>query len=115
MAGGDRRARQRLVANTEQLVSETTALTLAMADSIAEVNWDLDDQARRYVRWWRDGAYSVTGICFDIGGTTVRPLRRFADLVRTDGARPAARQDRFPVLSRSASTGLRHGSGDMPS
>ena len=57
--------------------TDDTSLALALADSILEVGWDLDDQARRYVAWWRTGAYSVNGRCFDIGGTTARALRRF--------------------------------------
>jgi ADP-ribosylglycohydrolase len=52
-------------------------MALALADSIAEAGWDLNDQARRYVAWWREGAYSVTGHCFDIGNTTVAALQRF--------------------------------------
>lgn len=60
--------------------TDDTSLALAMADSIVETGWDLDDQARRYVRWWRNGAYSVNGRCFDIGGTTVRGLTRFEHL-----------------------------------
>jgi len=61
--------------------TDDTAMALALADSILSVGWDLDDQARRYVNWFRHGAYSVTGKCFDIGGTTASALRRF----ETDG------------------------------
>jgi ADP-ribosyl-[dinitrogen reductase] hydrolase len=57
--------------------TDDTSMALALADSIAEVGWDLDDQARRYVDWWQNGTYSVTGDCFDIGGTTRRALARF--------------------------------------
>ena len=39
--------------------------------------WDLNDQARRYVAWWRKGEYSVNDRCFDIGITTRSALRRF--------------------------------------
>jgi ADP-ribosylglycohydrolase len=49
----------------------------ALADSIAEVGWDLNDQAERYVKCWRTGAYSVNGRCFDIGNTTISALHRF--------------------------------------
>jgi hypothetical protein len=42
-------------------------MALALADSIASVGWDLNDQACRYVAWWRKGEYSVNGCCFDIG------------------------------------------------
>jgi hypothetical protein len=32
-------------------------MALALADSIAEAGWDINDQAERYVRWWQTGAY----------------------------------------------------------
>ena len=35
------------------------SMALALADSISEVGWDLNDQARCYVAWWREGKYSV--------------------------------------------------------
>ena len=54
--------------------TDDTSMALALADSIAQVGWDLNDQARRYVSWWREGAYSVNGRCFDIGNTTVAAL-----------------------------------------
>lgn len=57
--------------------TDDTSMALALAHSIAQVGWDLNDQARRYVAWWNKGAYSVTGRCFDIGNTTRAALRRF--------------------------------------
>ncbi len=57
--------------------TDDTSMALALADSIATVGWDLNDQAKGYVAWWRTGAYSVNGTCFDIGNTTVAALRRF--------------------------------------
>lgn len=57
--------------------TDDTSMALALADSIGTVGWDLDDQMQRYVRWWRKGAYSVNGRCFDIGGTTRLALQRF--------------------------------------
>ena len=59
--------------------TDDTSMALALADSIAEVGWDLEDQAQRYVKWWRTGIYSVNGRCFDIGITTVRALQRFRE------------------------------------
>jgi len=53
------------------------SMALALADSIASVGWDLNDQARRYLAWWRKGQYSVNGRCSDIGITTQSALRRF--------------------------------------
>lgn len=57
--------------------TDDTSMALALADSIAQAGWDLDDQARRYVAWWRTGEYSVNGRCFDIGNTTIAALYRF--------------------------------------
>jgi ADP-ribosylglycohydrolase len=57
--------------------TDDTSMALALADSIAEVGWDLNDQAERYLAWWRTGAYSVNGRVFDIGTTTVAALQRF--------------------------------------
>ena len=52
-------------------------MALALADSIASVGWDLNDQADRYLAWWQNGDYSVNGRCFDIGITTRSALSRF--------------------------------------
>ncbi|MDX1448714.1 MAG: ADP-ribosylglycohydrolase family protein [Acidimicrobiia bacterium] len=57
--------------------TDDTAMALALADSILTVGWDPADQARRYLAWWEDGRYSVTGTCFDIGSTTAESLARF--------------------------------------
>lgn len=52
-------------------------MALALADSIASVGWDLNDQASRYVEWWQTSKYSINGRCFDIGITTRSALSRF--------------------------------------
>jgi len=57
--------------------TDDTSMALALADSIASVGWDLNDQARRYVEWWKTGKYSVNGRCFDIGITTSHALNNF--------------------------------------
>lgn len=57
--------------------TDDTSMALALADSITQVGWDPNDQARRYVSWWREGTYSVNGGCFDIGNTTAAALHRF--------------------------------------
>jgi ADP-ribosylglycohydrolase len=57
--------------------TDDTSMALALADSIAKVGWDLNDQADRYVRWWRNGDYSVNGRCFDIGIATRGALHRY--------------------------------------
>ena len=57
--------------------TDDTSMALALADSIASVGWDLNDQASRYVEWWKTGKYSVNGRCFDIGITTRSALSKF--------------------------------------
>ncbi|MCA9070818.1 MAG: ADP-ribosylglycohydrolase family protein, partial [Planctomycetaceae bacterium] len=59
--------------------TDDTGMALALADSLADVGWDLDDQAERYIRWWRGGEYAVNGRCFDIGITTSGALMRFLE------------------------------------
>jgi ADP-ribosyl-[dinitrogen reductase] hydrolase len=57
--------------------TDDTSMALALADSIAKAGWDLNDQADRYVQWWKTGKYSVNGRCFDIGITTRFALGNF--------------------------------------
>jgi ADP-ribosyl-[dinitrogen reductase] hydrolase len=57
--------------------TDDTSMALALADSMASVGWDLNDQAKRYVEWWKTGKYSVNGRCFDIGITTRSALSNF--------------------------------------
>jgi len=58
--------------------TDDTSMAMCLAESILHAG-DLDpaDQLSRYVEWWRNGYWSSTGICFDIGGTTTRALSRF--------------------------------------
>lgn len=57
--------------------TDDTSMALALADSLAQAGWNLQDQADRYVAWWQTGAYSVNGRCFDIGITTRQALADF--------------------------------------
>jgi ADP-ribosyl-[dinitrogen reductase] hydrolase len=55
-----------------------TSMALALADSLAERGrFDASDVMRRWIRWWREGAYSHTGRCFDIGLQTRAALAGF--------------------------------------
>jgi len=58
--------------------TDDTAMALALADSLLE-NDDLDerDLMGRFVEWWRNGRYSCTSRCFDIGTTTKHSLDRW--------------------------------------
>lgn len=59
--------------------TDDTCMALALADSIADVGWDLADQAERYLSWWKGGRYTSTGRVFDIGQTTLVALQRFRE------------------------------------
>lgn len=58
--------------------TDDTSMALCLAESIIEKKgFDPLDQMERYVRWYRTGYLSSTGVCFDIGGTTASALRWF--------------------------------------
>jgi ADP-ribosyl-[dinitrogen reductase] hydrolase len=58
--------------------TDDTAMALALAASLAgRGDLDEEDLMRRFVAWWREGEYSCTGTCFDIGVTTSAALTRF--------------------------------------
>ena len=64
--------------------TDDTSMALALADSIVGAGCDIDDQARRYLKWWQTGTHSVNGRCFDIGSgyvveTLEVPLWAFHD------------------------------------
>lgn len=58
--------------------TDDTAMALVLAETLAGAD-ALDRHAlmTRFVAWWREGAYSPTGACFDIGVTTRTALARF--------------------------------------
>jgi protein-tyrosine phosphatase len=58
--------------------TDDTSMALCLAESLVECGGhDPGDQMRRYLRWWREGYFSPTGRCFDIGTTTRHQLARF--------------------------------------
>ena len=58
--------------------TDDTSLALCLADSLVRrQRFDPKDQIERYVRWFRDGQWSSTGYCFDIGNTTRAALEQF--------------------------------------
>lgn len=58
--------------------TDDTAMALALADSLLKcAGLDERDLMGRFVAWWRNGEYSCTGTCFDIGITTSSALARF--------------------------------------
>lgn len=58
--------------------TDDTSMALCLAESLIEKkDFDPLDQMERYVKWYRTGYLSSTGLCFDIGGTTAEALGRF--------------------------------------
>ena len=58
--------------------SDDTSMTLATMDSIIkckEIN--TNDMADKFIKWYRNGEYTATGIMFDIGTTTQQALVRY--------------------------------------
>jgi ADP-ribosylglycohydrolase len=54
--------------------SDDTSMALAICDSYRELRRiDVEDIRRRFLAWYREGAYTVDGL-FDIGNTTSRAL-----------------------------------------
>jgi ADP-ribosyl-[dinitrogen reductase] hydrolase len=57
--------------------TDDTSMALCLAESLIERRgFDPHDQLARYLRWFREGHWSSTGECFDIGGTTRVALTR---------------------------------------
>ncbi|HWL42613.1 MAG TPA: ADP-ribosylglycohydrolase family protein [Ilumatobacter sp.] len=58
--------------------TDDTSMAMCLAESIVDTGGlHPADQLRRYVLWRREGYWSSTGQCFDIGTTTSRALDRF--------------------------------------
>jgi ADP-ribosyl-[dinitrogen reductase] hydrolase len=63
--------------------TDDTSMAMCLAESLLESRgFDPSDQLRRYVAWWRQGVWSSTGVCFDIGSTTAAALRLFEETSR---------------------------------
>ncbi len=58
--------------------TDDTSMALCLAESLIECKgFDLKDQIKRYLRWYRYGHLSSTGKCFDIGNTVKNALIKF--------------------------------------
>ena len=83
-------------------------MALALADSLAAPgSLDCRDLMNRFVAWWRDGEYSCTGTCFDIGNATREALGRY---LRTGDPRAGSTDPHFAgngSLMRLAPVALR--------
>lgn len=58
--------------------TDDTSMAICVAESIIANNRiNPQDLMERFCRWFQYGENSSTGVCFDIGNTTVQALRRF--------------------------------------
>ncbi len=58
--------------------TDDTSMALCLAESLVQKRgFDARDQMERYLRWFREGYWSSTGRCFDIGNTVRGALQRF--------------------------------------
>jgi ADP-ribosylglycohydrolase len=58
--------------------TEDTSMAMCLGESLLECGgFNAADQMDRYVRWWKDGYWSSTGQCFDIGTGTRESLDRY--------------------------------------
>ncbi len=58
--------------------TDDTSMALCLAESLVERRgFDPRDQMERYLRWYREGYWSSTGRCFDIGNTVRQALAQF--------------------------------------
>lgn len=58
--------------------TDDTSMAMCLAESLLHCEgFDPVDQMERYVRWYREGYWSSTGRCFDIGGTVSSALHAF--------------------------------------
>lgn len=58
--------------------TDDTSMAMCLAESLVECHgFDPVDQLERYLRWYREGYWSSTGRCFDIGNATRAALERF--------------------------------------
>jgi ADP-ribosylglycohydrolase len=61
--------------------TDDTSMALCLATSLLERRgFDAHDQMSRYWAWYEQGYWSSTGVCFDIGSTTLAALERWREL-----------------------------------
>lgn len=58
--------------------TDDTSMAMCLSESLLACGgFSAQDQMDRYVRWWRQGHWSSTGQCFDIGTATQQALERY--------------------------------------
>jgi ADP-ribosylglycohydrolase len=75
------------------IFSDDGSLTLCLVDSMVNVGYDLNDLARRFLKWYQEGYMTSYGEAFDIGGTTSVAMDRLIEGVSPLRAGPAEGRD----------------------
>ena len=58
--------------------TDDCSMMLCLAHSLVRTqSFDLKDQIELYIKWWKEGAFSVTAECFDIGMTVQSALENY--------------------------------------
>ncbi|MGE3326182.1 MAG: ADP-ribosylglycohydrolase family protein [Acidimicrobiia bacterium] len=88
--------------------TDDTSMAMCLAESILDTGrLDPADQLRHYVAWWREGYWSSTGRCFDIGSTTSRALYCFETTGEVADAQPNENNASNGSLMRLAPVAIR--------
>ncbi len=98
--------------------TDDTSMALCLAESLLKCGgMDLADQAGAYVSWWKEGYFSSTGLCFDIGNTVRSALVRFREggdpasgskAAETAGNGSIMRLAPVPIFYKSAQEAVRY-------
>lgn len=89
--------------------TDDTSMALALADSLlASPDLDAADLMTRFVDWRRNGTYSCTGHCFDIGMATGMALRTFEKTGNPFAGSTDPRSSANGALMRFAPVAIRH-------
>ena len=74
--------------------SDDSSMALCLAFSIAQQKGvDADDIMKRFCDWYKNGAYSPHGMCFDIGMTVTKALSRYTQGIPAQECGGAGVQD----------------------
>ena len=57
--------------------SDDTTMALCALDAFTEKGFDLDRVMENFGRWFYEGEYTPTGVCFDVGGCCASAIRNY--------------------------------------
>ena len=80
--------------------SDDTTMAIAALDVLADGRVDHDAVMKNFAAWYENGAYTATGVMFDIGGSCAAAIRRFT-------------RDGVPPTACGQTDGLANGNGSL--